>query len=652
MKKNILIVFCLIIMTHQSLFSQIRGIGDGFDAGYNLDSLPNNKTEIKLSSKTKYTDYKIISFRKDTTYIDTTLTIVKEYKYNFLRKDNFELLAFHNQGQTFNRLAYNFNKLTTLPSIGMQAKHFNYIATEDVNYYEVPTPTTEILYRTGLEQGQILETLFTLNFSRRFNIGIIYKGLRSLGKYRNSLASHGNFSAIYGYNTENERYFLRGHIVIQDLFNTEDGGLTEGSLDSFISDDPNFSNRGRLDVNLEETDTNLEGKRFYFEHDYKLLSTKDSIQNRFSNLKVGHSFTHEFKFYEFNQKAVNIDFFGPTTATSNIKDLVESKFVKNQLFLEFNSRYVLGTFRVKSNITNYNYGYDTILNAKEKTPITKLKLQGYAISFGADWRANIKNFQLNTKALVTPGIGRLSGSNFYGEAIYKKDSLFAVKSSIFINSKSPNFNTILFQSSYDDYNWQNTNFKKINTRNISFGVETKWLNATADVTNIENYTYFDELSIPQQSADNITYLKIKATNELKFRKFALNNTILYQKVSSGNSVFNVPDFVTRNTLYYSSYVFKGNPLFLQTGITFKYFSKYKANAFNPLLNEFTLQNTTEIGYPTLDFFANIQVRRTRIYFKIDNVVSKWSKDKNYFSAPNYPYRDFVIRFGLVWNWFI
>ncbi|NDK19012.1 MAG: putative porin, partial [Zetaproteobacteria bacterium] len=25
---------------------------------------------------------------------------------------------------------------------------------------------------------------------------------------------------------------------------------------------------------------------------------------------------------------------------------------------------------------------------------------------------------------------------------------------------------------------------------------------------------------------------------------------------------------------------------------------------------------------------------------------------NYFSAPNYPYRDLSIRFGLVWNFFI
>ena len=44
--------------------------------------------------------YKIISVANDTTIIDTSLTIKKLYKYNYLRKDNFELLPFSNEGQT------------------------------------------------------------------------------------------------------------------------------------------------------------------------------------------------------------------------------------------------------------------------------------------------------------------------------------------------------------------------------------------------------------------------------------------------------------------------------------------------------------------------------------------------------------------------
>jgi hypothetical protein len=75
------------------------------------------------------------------------------------------------------------------------------------------------------------------------------------------------------------------------------------------------------------------------------------------------------------------------------------------------------------------------------------------------------------------------------------------------------------------------------------------------------------------------------------------------------------------------------------------------NAYNPLLAEFTLQNTEEIGFPTVNFFFNAQVRRTRIFFIADNILSSVG-DRNYFSAPNYPFRDFTFRFGLVWNWFI
>jgi hypothetical protein len=40
-----------------------------------------------------------------------------------------------------------------------------------------------------------------------------------------------------------------------------------------------------------------------------------------------------------------------------------------------------------------------------------------------------------------------------------------------------------------------------------------------------------------------------------------------------------------------------------------------------------------------------------LYLKVDNVTASYL-DRNYFSAPGYPYRDFTVRFGLVWNWFI
>ena len=652
MKKFLIVFICLFFLTNLAQ-SQNRTTGNNNNLFNNVaqDTVPTSEITVTLSGKTKFTDYKIISFKKDTTFIDTTLTLAKEYKFNFIRKDLFGLLSFSNQGQTFNTLSYDYSVLDAAPVMGVSGKQFNYLKKEEINYYEVPTPTTEILYRTGMQQGQVLDVLFTLNFSKRFNVGIAYRGLRSLGKFRNSLASHGNFRTLFSYRTQNERYEIRGHLAKQDLMNQENGGLTTSALVDFISNDPNFKERGRLDVNLENTETLFEGNRLYIEQDYKLFRNKENSQSKdFSNLKIGHAFTHETQTYEFTQTTVNSNFFGSTSALSNINDQLENKRIDNQFYLEFNSKYVLGTFRALANYSNYAYGYAQDINPTT-TPISTPKLLGSSLGFGANWQAVIKNFKFNSNFLITPGTTLLSGNHFYSEASYQKSENFRLNASLLLNSKSPNFNSILYQSSYDNYNWENSNFKNVNTRSLHVGIQTKWLSASADFSNIENYTYFDENSKPIQSGENITYMRLKASKEFTLGKFALDNTFLYQQVASGAAVFRVPEFVTRNTLYYTDYWFKGKPMKVQIGTTLNFFTSYKANAFNPLLNEFYLQNNTEIGYPTIDVFFNAQVRRTRIYFKVDNVTSSFSQ-RNYFSAPNYPYRDFVIRFGLVWNWFI
>ncbi|QXP73451.1 putative porin [Tenacibaculum sp. AHE15PA] len=653
--KKFFIIIILLVLSAQ-MYSQKRdlprGLNVGNRGGFNQsnDSIYEGEVNVKLSGKTKYTDYKIISFKNDTTIVDTTLTLKKHYKFNFLRKDNFELLPFHNQGQTFNNLGYNFKGISQFPDIGFRAKQFNYFEKEDVDYYHVPTPTTEVLYRTGLEQGQVLDILFTTNFSKRFNVGLSYKGIRSLGAYRRALSSSGNFRMSFKYETPKGQYAIKGQAVNQDFFNQENGGLTATSLEAFLNDDPNFSgNRGRLDVNLNDAENTLEGKRLYFEHTFKLLSAKDSLhENDFSNLKIGHSFTRDSKYYRFNQSTATPSYFGDANTSGSINDKASYLLYNNEVFLDFNSKYILGKFRVKTGYTSYSYGYENLQN--NLVGITKNKLIGKAVSFGANWNGKIKNFYINASGNLTPGSARLSGNDLKAEAFYKKDSLFTIKAHLEISNKLPNFNFLLHQSSYNDYNWEN-DFAAVGTRTLGGVFESKWGNASVDITNIDNYTYFDETSSPQQFSGSVNYLKAKVAKEFTFGKFALDNTVMYQKVANGNDVFRVPEIVTRNTLYYSDSWFKGDPLYVQIGTTLNYFSEYKANTYNPLLAEFRLQNDTEIGYPTVDVFFNARVRRTRIYFKADNVSSFFLK-KNYLSDSNNPYRDFVIRFGIVWNWFI
>ena len=125
------------------------------DRGMVNDSLYDRGTKkVAKNTDAKIEDYKIISRNGDSTHVDTTLTIQKEYKFNYLRRDYFELLPFNNMGQTYNTLSHNMSSQSTLPRFGTKGKHYNYMSLDDINYYHVPTPLTELMFKSNFEQGQ------------------------------------------------------------------------------------------------------------------------------------------------------------------------------------------------------------------------------------------------------------------------------------------------------------------------------------------------------------------------------------------------------------------------------------------------------------------------------------------------------------------
>src|SRR5690554_7226473 len=141
------------------------------------------------------------------------------YNFNYLRRDGFELLQFSNVGQTYNSLAYSFDKLHLKPLFVAQSHHFNYRDVEDVSYYNVPTPLTELYFKTAYSQGQQLDAFFTVNTSPRLNFSLRYKGVRSLGKYQHILTSTKDFLFTTNYQTKNQRYQVRAHVSVQNLLN-------------------------------------------------------------------------------------------------------------------------------------------------------------------------------------------------------------------------------------------------------------------------------------------------------------------------------------------------------------------------------------------------------------------------------------------------
>lgn len=597
--------------------------------------------------------YKVISHNRDTTHIDTTLTIQKEYKYNYLRKDNFELLRFSNIGQTYNRLVYSFQQKKLYPEYGIKSKHYAYKELGDIYYYRVPTPVTDILFKTTMEQGQLLETMITVNPTPDFNIALSYKGLRSLGKYQNILSSNGNFVITSNYKTANDRYNMRWHIAAQDLTNDENGGASNIE-EQFFSGEDEFKDRSLVEVQYQDAENRLDGKRYFLDQDFSIFRKSDSLRNY--NMKVGHVFNYETKSYRFEKTAAD-EIFGATLAPGSIDDRSKLRAMNNEVYLSYRSK-LTGELKFNSSYYTYNYIHgSTFINGDQTIPNN---LKGNTLGVGGSWEHKIGQFDIGAN-LQTILSGDLEGNTLDANAGFKFSDDLSLNASIQSASKAPNFNFIMYQSDYTKYNWFN-NFDNVKTQTAQFNIKSKkWFDLNLSYSIIDNYTYFGKEILPEGSTETpqtqpfqftntINYLKAKLEHEISWRGFSLHNTVQYQNVTQDSQVINVPEIVTRNTFYYSGFLFK-KAMYFQTGVTLKYFTEYNADEYSPLLGEFYTQNETKIGnFPVLDFFFNAKVRQTRIYLKAEHFNSSFT-GYNFLSAPNYPYRDFIVRFGLVWNFF-
>ncbi|GAA4307288.1 putative porin [Christiangramia aestuarii] len=595
----------------------------------------------------KVKEYKIISIHKDTISLDTTLSIRKDYKFNYLRKDNFELLSFSNTGQTYNSLSLRKDYKKAFPEFGARARHFNFMEVEDIYYYHVPTPWTELYFKTVPEQGQQLDAFFTINTSENLNMFIAYKGTRALGKYQHILTSTGNLRMGFSYDSDNGRYHAKGHFVSQDLLNEENGGLTDLAIEQYIAKEPEFDDRSVLEVNFENAESTLFGKRFFLDHEYVITKPSDSL----NRLSLVHTFDYSYKKFLFKQDNAVNEIFGESFESSDLKDETRLKTLYNEAGVNYSNN-IAGDLSFKVGHTNYDYYYNSVFISPGDTIGNQLK--GNLLHIGGAYKKQIGGFKVE-------GEGRLnladdfSGNYLAATASYEFDKENLIRFGINQNSTAPNFNFLLYQSDYKNYNWRNDFDNVISQRLFAYFKSEKIVDLFASLSQVENYTYFalgeDSLVKPFQAGEQVRYLKLKAEKDFDFGLFGLANTVMYQNVLQGVGVLNLPEFVTRNSFYYKDYWFD-QALYLQTGFTFNYFFKYQMNAYDPVLAEFYVQNDQELGgFPVADFFFNAKVDKARIFFKLEHLNELLDGNDN-FTAPGYPYTDFMVRFGLVWDLFL
>ena len=657
----ILVVFYSIPNFGQD-FEMPKGPSQELERGSNLqnssisDSLMSKfgdrSTTLKKNPDAKIQDYLIISRKNDTIVVDTSLTIEKYHKINYLRKDNFDLIPFSNTGVAYNTLS--FSEISSItPKMGASNKYYAYESVDDVVYYDLPTPFTELMYRSVFEQGQLLDAIYSVNTSRQFNFSISRKGLRSLGNYQNFISNSSNFKISTNYFSKNKKYRFRTHYTNQKLFSEQNGGINNSDILNFENGNSQFLDRGVFDPNFENAHNEFLGKRFYSDQSYVLID-KDSISD--SSLELFNSIYLEEKKYKFQQSSSD-DFFGDSFVSQEINDKILLNSMNLQAGLIYNSdifgKINLGLRYVSDKYSLENYQIDQYIDNTQS-------INSKTTFITAEYSKLFSKIELNAK--TENFIFGDNKSNMFSSSIklqLKNNNSFTANYKLF--SSVPNYNFLLHRSNYENYNWNNQ-FDNTITNSISLGLNlNEIIDLDVDLISVKKHIQFEktvndftdsgEFSIlPVQHNGNLDIIKLQLGRKINFGKFSIDSKLLFQK-SLSDDIINLPQIVTRNTVYFSTDMFK-KALFLQTGFGVKYFSKFYMNGYDPLLSELYIQNEKEIGeFPIIDFFINAKIQQTRLYFKFEHFNSSFT-GYNYYSAPNYPYRDFSFRFGLVWNFFM
>ncbi len=245
------------------------------------------------------------------------------------------------------------------------------------------------------------------------------------------------------------------------------------------------------------------------------------------------------------------------------------------------------------------------------------------------------------------------------------------EASAYVKNLNPTFYYRHFHSKH--FWWDNDDLSKIMRTRIEgkLSIDRWHTLLKAGVENIKNYTYFDNTSQAYQKtesgstvtayknnaavaqcSDNIQIFSATLRQDFKLGILHLDNEVTYQKTSNQN-VLPLPEL----TLYHNLYLRFGlakKVLQVELGADVRYFTQYYAPDYSPALGQFYLQNADTRyklgGYPLVNGYVNIHLKRTRLFLAMYNLVQGQGK-KSYFDIPHYPLNPRGLKLGVSWNFF-
>ncbi len=558
-----------------------------------------------------------------------------------------------------------FNRDSKTDFFFLKTREAYLLTPNDVNYYNTRTPYTLLDFTQSEHRTRKNETRFNVlhsqNISPYFNVTFRFDQARSAGQYNNQDTKN-NFLTLYS-SYDKDRLSIHGGFISNRINNNENGGLAE---DENLLEEPDTD---FLDVNLTSVRSEFASTYFYTTGEYRFGRFIETENINVPEPEEGEEEIVPMKFKPFAGILYSFEYQNHRREFINEEDSTNTFFPDNFYGHDYQNDSV--RFRMIRNIVQLKQ-YE---NPDRKTSFGKRAFLGQEYvktsSPGPPPGANNRQTRRYSNIYAGGGIFRQTGSFWRWNAEGKiyllgrnvgQTELTGVISkplvllgdslaSLNINGKIENLVPDYYQEEFNSNHIRWKNDLKMEQRMTaagSFKLPERKLELTANYAIINNFIYNDTLGIPSQDGGQLLVLSAYADKDFNYRGLHFRTRLLWQKASNEN-ILHLPDFSAYISGYLQFVVSK--VLFTQIGFDTRYNTRFYADAYNPATGLFHLQNDQKFGdYPYIDVYANLRLKRTKLFFKMMNVGTEFL-NKEYYTTPGYPMNRMTFRMGVAWEFY-
>lgn len=516
---------------------------------------------------------------------------------------------------------------------GFDAFELYRLKKEEVKYYNTRSPYTRMEYQQTNRGGAYFDFVHSQNVTKDLNLTLDVNRTASSkqinpGTNREERLLNG-WNVIFSTNfvSKNKKYNAVAHLNHFNFQQIEQGGILYDRDQFYFPIDSVTLFSDKISIAKSRTFKNT----LYAYQQLKLANGFDA----FHQLELRND---SFGFIDGNVASnSDPDFYNfipvrPDTISWRSRNLV----AQNTFGLKGYYKGFLANAYAKHRFVTSNFRDSTTLGYDDNI----YKVNEFLIGGGikASFRDSLFVLNANTEINVNQG-----GFLLNGNLSFKNFRLSAV-----IASTLPNLIFQRFQ--LPNYAWNN---KFLNQNITEFSgsynltINRFQLRPYAKYQLIDNYLYFGENALPtQQISGTLSILSLGLQGRFNLGDFYFDNNLKVN--ASSSSVFPIPT-VENNFLVYFKFNY-AKALDLQVGLDNFYKSSYNAPAYNPIIQQFYLQNSTAVwGYNLTDAFVSFMVRKVKLSLKFSHVnagvfprVNVLDKDVNTKTAkaliltPDYP----------------